>query len=100
MEVSAPSKKIRLYGVKEEYEVIEKVGKGTYGTVFKVKSLSEKKSYAIKKLENNDPKILAEGFPVTALRCKNCLIFRSNALEADEPSQYHWIKRDCFIEAE
>lgn len=39
-----------MYDVAEEYEVLEKVGKGTYGTVFKAKSRSDKKSYAIKKL--------------------------------------------------
>ena len=36
--------------------------------MFKAKSRTDKKNYAIKKLENNDPKLQVEGFPVTALR--------------------------------
>lgn len=76
--------------------MIERVGKGTYGTVFKAKSKTNKKNYAIKKLENNDPKLQQEGFPVTALRCKkNEYYFRGDAIEAYEPSKYYRASRNC-----
>ena len=41
---------IKKHDISEEYKVIEKVGRGTYGTVFKAKNLLNKKKYAIKKL--------------------------------------------------
>lgn len=41
---------IRMYNVSEHYKILEKVGRGTYGTVFKVKALKDNKFYAIKKL--------------------------------------------------
>jgi serine/threonine protein kinase len=59
---------IRMYNVSEHYKILEKVGRGTYGTVFKAKGLRDNKFYAIKKLENNDVKLQQEGFPITALR--------------------------------
>ena len=66
--MSENKKWIKKYDIAEEYEVLDRVGRGTYGTVFKAKNLMDKKKYAIKKLENNDPKIQGEGFPITALR--------------------------------
>ncbi len=48
---------IRTYNVKEQYAIVEKVGRGTYGTVFKVRGLKDNRYYAIKKLENNDAKL-------------------------------------------
>jgi serine/threonine protein kinase len=48
---------IRMYNVKEYYTVVEKVGRGSYGTVYKVRGLKDNKYYAIKKLENNDVKL-------------------------------------------
>ena len=39
-----------MYDVANEYKIIDKVGRGTYGTVFKAKNLKNGKSYAIKKL--------------------------------------------------
>jgi len=41
---------IRTYNVKEHYKILEKVGRGTYGTVFKARGLKDNKFYAIKKL--------------------------------------------------
>jgi len=46
-----------MYNVADHYRIIEKVGKGTYGTVFKALGLKDGKDYAIKKLENNEPKL-------------------------------------------
>ena len=65
---------VRKEGILEEYEVRDRVGRGTYGTVYKVYSKRDRKFYAVKKLENNDPKIQGEGFPITALRGKTTLI--------------------------
>ena len=48
---------IRMYNVKEHYAIVEKVGRGSYGTVYKVRGLKDNKYYAIKKLENNDTKL-------------------------------------------
>jgi serine/threonine protein kinase len=48
---------IRMYNVNEHYKILEKVGRGTYGTVFKARGLKDNKFYAIKKLENNDAKL-------------------------------------------
>ena len=39
-----------------------------HSTGVKAKNLVDNRYYAIKKLENNDQKIQAEGFPITALR--------------------------------
>ena len=44
---------IRMYHVSEFYEILDKVGRGTYGTVFKARGIKDGKYYAIKKLENN-----------------------------------------------
>jgi serine/threonine protein kinase len=41
---------IRMYNVNENYKILEKVGRGTYGTVFRAKGLKDNKFYAIKKL--------------------------------------------------
>ena len=57
-----------MYNVRDHYRILEKVGRGTYGTVFKAKSTKEGGACAIKKLENNDIKLQQEGFPITALR--------------------------------
>lgn len=98
MQVSAlEKKKVRLYDVSEEYEVLERVGKGTYGTVFKARSRTDKKNYAIKKLENNDPKLQVEGFPVTALRGTSFCYCRNYVTQTYEPSKYYRIKRNSVI---
>lgn len=43
---------LRIEDIRSKYKVIDKVGRGTYGTVFKVLSLQDNKYYAIKKFEN------------------------------------------------
>lgn len=48
---------IRMNNVSQHYKIIEKVGRGTYGTVFKAKGLKDNKFYAIKKFQNNDTKL-------------------------------------------
>lgn len=40
---------LRINDIRLKYKVIDKVGKGTYGTVFKVLNLQDNKYYAIKK---------------------------------------------------
>lgn len=64
----APSTMIRMYNVAQHYHIMDQVGRGTYGSVFKAKGLKDGKLYAIKKLQNNDTKLQQEGFPITALR--------------------------------
>jgi serine/threonine protein kinase len=49
---SIKSAPLRIYDIRSKYKVIDKVGRGTYGTVFKVLSLEDNKFYAIKKFEN------------------------------------------------
>jgi len=49
----------RIYNVAQEYKIIEKVGRGTYGTVYKAKQLKTGELVAIKKIENKDPKAQA-----------------------------------------
>ena len=46
-----------MYNVAESYKILEKVGRGTYGTVFKARGVKDGVWYAIKKLENNDVKL-------------------------------------------
>ncbi len=46
-----------MYDVNQQYQIIDKVGRGTYGTVYKAKGLKDNKFYAIKKLENNEAKL-------------------------------------------
>jgi serine/threonine protein kinase len=58
------------------------VGRGTYGTVYKAKQLKTGELVAIKKIENKDPKAQAEGFPITALRCKRSTNSEINLLRA------------------
>lgn len=47
------------------YEKIKKLGKGTYGTVYKIKNYKDGKVYALKKIKIQNEK---EGIPSTALR--------------------------------
>lgn len=44
---------LRMYNVGEHYKIIDEVGRGTYGTVYKAKGLKDGRCYGIKKLENN-----------------------------------------------
>ena len=41
---------VRMYNMADHYEILEKVGRGTYGTVYKAKGLKDGHFYAIKKL--------------------------------------------------
>ena len=45
--------------LKKNFKVIEKLGEGTYSTVFKVKRYSDKKIYALKKVKM--PKLSKKG---------------------------------------
>jgi serine/threonine protein kinase len=76
-EASGGSALIRMYNIREHYRILEKVGRGTYGTVFKARGLKDGGVYAIKKLENNDAKLQQEGFPITALRGTAGVVQRS-----------------------
>jgi serine/threonine protein kinase len=41
---------VRIYNVADHYEILDKVGRGTYGSVYKAKGLKDGRWYAIKKL--------------------------------------------------
>ena len=78
---------VRMYNVKDYYQILEKVGRGTYGSVFKVKNLKDGRYYAIKKLENNDTKLQQEGFPITALRGTSVIVPEISLLkQIDHPN--------------
>lgn len=81
MRVNGP---IRMYNVDEYYKIIDKVGRGTYGTVYKALGLKDNRFYAIKKLENNDPKLQQEGFPITALRGTRVIVAEITLLKQIE----------------
>ena len=49
----------------EDYEKIEKVGEGTYGTVYKARKLSTDEMVALKKIKLETEE---EGVPSTAIR--------------------------------
>ena len=57
-------------GALDRYEIIDKIGEGIYGTVFKVKDKKSKKLYALKKvkMDNED-----DGIPSTTIR-EICLL--------------------------
>ena len=48
---------LRISDIRSKYQVIDKVVKGTYGTVYKVLNLHDNKFYAIKKFENTEAKL-------------------------------------------
>ena len=48
-----------------QFQAVERLGKGTYGTVYKARKKSDNKFYAIKKIKNE---LDNEGIPSTALR--------------------------------
>lgn len=78
---SAKQAHLKIYDVRNKYKYLDKVGRGTYGTVFKVLNLEDKKYYAIKKFENTEAKLEVEGFPVTALRGKSSTILEISLLK-------------------
>jgi serine/threonine protein kinase len=41
---------LRIHNISQEYKIIEKVGRGTYGTVYKAKHLKTGNYVAIKKI--------------------------------------------------
>ena len=55
----------KVFALGSQYMAIERLGKGTYGTVYKVKIKTADKYYAIKKIKNE---MDDEGIPSTALR--------------------------------
>jgi serine/threonine protein kinase len=72
---------LRINDIRSKYKIIDKVGKGTYGTVFKVQNLEDHKYYAIKKFENTEAKLQVEGFPITALRCTSIVTLEISLLK-------------------
>ncbi|CAD8079513.1 unnamed protein product [Paramecium primaurelia] len=58
----------RTKNVNKYYKVITEVGSGTYGKVYKAKCLKTNDFVALKKIDTKDQKIMAEGFPITAIR--------------------------------
>jgi len=44
------------------------VGSGTYGKVYKAECIKSNDFVALKKIDTRDPKIISEGFPLTAIR--------------------------------
>ena len=48
---------IKMVDIHREYKFLERVGKGTFGTVSKIKNIKDGKYYAFKKLENTDVKL-------------------------------------------
>lgn len=48
--------------------MIAEVGSGTYGKVYKAECLKTNDFVALKKIDTRDPKIISEGFPITAIR--------------------------------
>ncbi|CAD8099994.1 unnamed protein product [Paramecium primaurelia] len=63
MQVSCRTKNVNKY-----YKVIGEVGSGTYGKVYKARCLKTNDFVALKKIDTKDQKIMAEGFPITAIR--------------------------------
>ena len=59
---------VRIKDVNKYYKVVAEVGAGTYGRVYKALCLKTKEFVALKKIETKDPKIIQDGFPITALR--------------------------------
>jgi serine/threonine protein kinase len=55
----------KVFALGSQYMAVERLGKGTYGTVYKVKVKSTDKYYAIKKIKNE---MDDEGIPSTSLR--------------------------------
>ena len=55
----------KRFAIGKEYQAVERLGKGTYGTVYKARKKSDNKFYAIKKIKNE---LDNEGIPSTALR--------------------------------
>lgn len=49
----------------EKYEKICKIGKGTFGEVFKARNKASRKEVALKKILMDNEQ---EGFPITAIR--------------------------------
>ena len=47
--------------LRKKFKILEKLGDGTYSTVFKVKRISDGKFYALKKVKL--PKLSKKGFP-------------------------------------
>lgn len=54
----------------DKYEIMDKIGEGIYGTVFKVKEKKTKNYYALKKVKMNN---VDEGIPSTTIR-EICLL--------------------------
>ncbi|KAG1690646.1 hypothetical protein DVH05_023356 [Phytophthora capsici] len=84
MPQEVPAKKPRFYiGDIENYTIIDKVGSGTYGEVFKCQHKLTKDIVALKKLR---PDVEKNGFPVTSIREMKILKYlkHPNILELKE----------------
>ncbi|XP_051912733.1 cyclin-dependent kinase 9-like [Hippocampus zosterae] len=55
-------------GIKERYELLSWIGRGTYGTVFKARCKQTGQLFALKKYDQKNRKIIEDGFSITSLR--------------------------------
>lgn len=59
---------LRLKKINEVYQILDEVGHGTFGKVYKAVNILTKEFVAIKKLESEQARIIQDGFQITALR--------------------------------
>ncbi|EGR31028.1 protein kinase domain protein [Ichthyophthirius multifiliis] len=80
------------------YEILELLGEGTYGKVFKAQNLQTKQFVAIKKIKMKDDQQRNQGIPSTALREISCLkaLDHSNIIKIVE-IQYQVEKPKLYI---
>ncbi|WAR14542.1 SMKW-like protein [Mya arenaria] len=73
----------------EDYEVTEMIDYGSFGDIFKVKTVSDNKIYAMKQIKyrglfQNDPYIMNEIYCLTHLKHKNIICLHEIIIDTDE----------------